>query len=111
MLELALSKFHDKEIKIITKPGKKDKGLIEITKSNTLLAVKRGAKNNKDISHIFISIKEQLELKENIKIIESYDISHHAGSGAVGGCVVYSSKGKLKDKYRLFNISDLNITE
>ena len=50
-----------------------------------------------------------MALKENIKIIESYDISHHAGSGAVGGCVVYSSKGKLKDKYRLFNISDLNI--
>ncbi len=109
MLELALSKFHDKEIKIITKLGKKDKGLIEITKSNTLLAVKRSAKNNKGISRIFISIKDQLELKESIRIIESYDISHHAGAGAVGGCVVYSSKGKLKDKYRLFNISDLNI--
>jgi len=108
ILELALSKFHGKEIRIITKPGKKDKGLIEITKTNTLLAVKRSAKNNKDISHIFISVEEQLELKESIKIIESYDISHHAGSGAVGGCVVYSSKGKLKDKYRLFNISDLN---
>ena len=109
LLEMALSKFHDKEIKIITKPGKKDKGLLEITKSNTLLAVKRSAKNNKDISHIFISVKDQLELKESIKIIESYDVSHHAGSGAVGGCVVYSSEGKLKDKYRLFNISHLNI--
>ena len=32
-----------------------------------------------------------------------------AGAGAVGGCVVYSSEGKLTDKYRLFNISDLNI--
>ena len=107
-LELALSKFHGKEIKVITKLGKKDKGLIEISKSNTLLAVKRSAKNNKDISHIFISVKSQLELKEKIRIIESYDISHHAGAGAVGGCVVYSSKGKLKDKYRLFNISNLN---
>jgi len=108
-LEMALSKFHDKEIKIITKPGKKDKGLIEITKSNTLLAVKRSAKSNKDISHIFISLKDQLQLKQSIRLIESYDVSHHAGAGAVGGCVVYSSKGKLKDKYRLFNISDLNI--
>ena len=98
-----------KRLKLLQKPGKKDKGLIEITKSNTLLAVKRSAKNNKDISHIFISVKDQLKLKESIRIIESYDVSHHAGSGAVGGCVVYSSKGKLKDKYRLFNISHLNI--
>ena len=37
MLELALSKFHDKEIKIITKLGKKDKGLIEITKSKHVI--------------------------------------------------------------------------
>ncbi len=108
MLKLALSKFHGKEIKIITKPGKKDKGLIEIAQSNTLLAIKRTAKKNKDISHILNSLKDNLGLKNSIKIIESYDISHHSGSGAVGGCVVYSTRGKLKDKYRLFNISDLN---
>ncbi len=108
ILELALSKYHKKEIKIITKPGKKDKGLIEITQSNTLLAIKRSSKKNTDISNIFLSLKEQLGLKNDIRIIESYDISHHSGSGAVGGCVVYSAKGKEKDKYRLFNISDLN---
>ena len=108
VLELALSKFHDKRIKIITKLGKKDKGLIRIAESNTLLAIKRTAQKNKDISHVFMSIKNQLRLKNIIRIIESYDVSHHAGSGAVGGCVVYSSKGKLKDKYRLFNISNLN---
>ena len=108
ILERALSKFHNKEIKIITKLGKKDKGLIEITKSNTLLAIERSVNKNTDISNTFVSIKDGLRLKNNIRIIESYDISHHSGSGAVGGCVVYSAKGKLKDKYRLFNISDLN---
>ena len=108
IIETALSSFHKREIKIITKLGKKDKGLIEIAKSNTLLAIKRTVKKNKDISHVFISIENQLKLKKKIKIIESYDVSHHAGSGAVGACVVYSSRGKLQDKYRLFNISDSN---
>jgi len=109
MLQLALSKFHKKEIKIISKLGKKDKGLIEITESNTLLAIKRSTKENKDISLTLISLKDHLGLEADIRIIESYDISHHSGTGAVGGCVVYSSEGKLKEKYRLFNISDLNV--
>ena len=108
ILEQALTEFHNKKIKIITRLGKKDKGLIAIAKSNTLLALQRIARKSEDISHILISLKDHLELKTAVRIIESYDISHHSGAGAVGGCVVYSAKGKLKDKYRLFNISDMN---
>jgi excinuclease ABC subunit C len=107
-IEAALSKFHDKKVKITTKPGKKDKGLLEISLSNTIMACTKSFKNRKDTSLVLYSLKEQLGLKEEINLIESYDISHHAGSGAVGGCVVYSKEGKLKDKYRLFNIAPEN---
>jgi len=107
-LEAALSGHHKKQIKIITKPGKKDKGLLEITKSNSISSSIKTLKDSKDISHVFASVKEQLGLKRNLLLIESYDISHHSGAGAVGGCVVYSSRGKLKEKYRLFNISKEN---
>ena len=72
------------------------------------MACTKSYKNTKDTSLVLYSLKEQLGLKEEIKLIESYDISHHAGSGAVGGCVVYSKDGKLKDKYRLFNIAPEN---
>jgi len=41
-------------------------------------------------------------------LIESYDISHHSGSAAVAGCVVYSKNGKEKNKYKIFNISNKN---
>ena len=47
-------------------------------------------------------------LKTDIKVIDSFDISHHSGSNAVGACVVYDKKGKESDKYRLYNISKKN---
>ena len=104
-IELALSKHHKKAVKIITRPEKKDKGLLEISKSNTKLAA---SSTSKDISWVLDDLREYLELNKKIKIIESYDISHHSGSNAVGSCVVYSAFGKLKDKFRLFNISKEN---
>ena len=107
-IEKALSKQHGKKIRIITKPRKKDQGLLRISMSNTQLSNSRTSRKVEDLSQIFKSLKEYLGLSREIKLIESYDISHHSGSGAVGGCVVYSSSGKLKDKYRLFNISKKN---
>jgi len=106
--EKALSKFHKKNIRIITKPGRKDKGLLLISSSNTNLAAERVSRNIKDISSVLKSLQNLLDLSENINIIESYDISHHSGTGAVGGCVVYSKEGKMKDQYRLYNIDKKN---
>ena len=107
-IEKALSKQHGKKIRIITKPRKKDQGLLDISKANTQLIPAKDSSKGEDLSHVFKSLKEYLDLTETINLIESYDISHHSGSGAVGGCVVYSISGKLKDKYRLFNISKKN---
>ena len=107
-IERALSKQHGKKIRIITKPRKKDQGLLEISMSNTKLSNSKTPRKAENLSQIFKSLKEHLGLSREIKLIESYDISHHSGSGAVGGCVVYSNSGKLKDKYRLFNISKKN---
>ena len=48
ILEEALSIRHNKKVRIITKPGNKDKGLLEICSLNTNLASKRDNKNFKD---------------------------------------------------------------
>ena len=107
LLEDALSHFHKKRVKIISKPGKKDKGLIEICKSNTIYSLNKKLKNN-DASQAIQSLIDTFNIPNKIGLIESYDISHHSGSEAVAGCVVYSDKGKLRDKYRLFSISSEN---
>lgn len=107
LLEDALSDFHGLKVKIITRPTKKDKGLLDICRSNTLYAVGRLNQGN-DSSQALISLTKELNIPKSLNIVESYDISHHSGSAAVAGCVIFSTKGKLKEKYRLFDISKSN---
>ena len=107
LLEEALSARCARKISIITKPGKKDKGLIDLCKANTEYVLKRH-KLDKGISNKFKELKEGLKLDSDLDLIESYDISHHAGKNAVAGCVVYSSQGKASELYRSYNITKFN---
>ncbi|SVE19641.1 uncharacterized protein METZ01_LOCUS472495, partial [marine metagenome] len=56
----------------------------------------------------FALLEERLDLKHKIKLIESYDISHFSGKNAVAGLVSFNSQGKVKDLYRIYNISEKN---
>ena len=107
LLEIALSEKHAKKISIITRPGKKDKGLLEVCRTNTEYNNKKFS-TDKDINLKLVKMKEGLGLEEDIDLIESYDISHHAGKNAVAGCVVYSKEGKVKNLYRSYNIREEN---
>jgi excinuclease ABC subunit C len=104
ILEKGLSDFHKKTIKIVTTPKKKDKGLLEICRTNTEFAFKN-IKNKKDNTLAFKALKDDLSILKDIEVIESFDVSHHSSKAAVGSCVVYNKSGKDNSKYRLFNIS------
>ncbi len=107
LLEKALSEKHSRKISIITRPGKKDKGLIDLCKTNTEYVLRKN-EPDKSIKMKFQRLREGLKLKIDLDLIESYDISHHAGKNAVAGCVVYSPKGRTLDLYRSYNISKTN---
>ena len=106
LIEKALSEFHERKISIITKPSKKDKGLLEICRANTEFILKKDRKDS-DIDYKLDELKKALQIKE-IETIESYDISHHSGNYGVAGCVVYNHQGKAKKLYRTYNISEKN---
>ena len=107
LLEEALSTKHLRKISIITRPGKKDKGLLDVCKANTEYVL---TKNNldKSINFKFQELKEGLKHQNDLDLIESYDISHLSGKNAVAGCVVYSTQGKALNLYRSYNISKSN---
>ena len=107
LIETALSEHHGKKVTIITKLGKKDKGLMDLCRANTEYVFKKDTAEH--ISKFKLNeISEFLKIPKEIAWIESYDISHHAGKDAVGGCVVYSENGKEKKFYRSYNISKAN---
>ena len=107
LLEKALSFKHSKKISIITRPGKKDKGLLDVCRANTEYRLRKNL-SDKDTKIKIQKLKEGLKLKNELHLIESYDVSHHAGKDAVAGCVVYSDQGKAKELYRSYNISKSN---
>ena len=107
-LQIALSEFHKKKIHIRTRFRNKDIGLMKICQSNTDLYLKRRKRSTKNLEDLFISLKEKLNLNEDINLIESYDISHLSGRNALAGQVTYNSRGKVKDLYKIYNISSKN---
>ena len=107
LIEKALSAQHDKKVSIVTKLGKKDKGLMELCRVNTEYVLRR-EKQNENYSLRLKKLGESLKISSSIEWIESFDISHHSGKNAVAGCVVYSSNGKEKKHYRSYNISEEN---
>ena len=107
LLEEALYIKHKKKISIITRPGKKDKGLLDVCKANTEHVLRKD-RYDKNITHKFKKLKVGLEIKQDLKKIECYDISHHSGKNAIAGCTVYTSDGKARGEYRTYNISKLN---
>jgi len=109
ILEEALSDSQGKQIRIITKPGKKDLGLIEISQSNTDFSLKRANKNRRNLGPQFLEIQNLLKKTTGIKNIEAIDVSHHSGKNAVGASVVYDQRGKRTDKYRLYNLKKENM--
>ena len=56
----------------------------------------------------FMDLQKVLTLDSELSRIECYDISHTAGEGAVGSCVVFDESGPKKSEYRRFNIRDVN---
>ena len=107
LIEEALSAHHGKKVSIVTKLGKKDKGLMDLCVANTEYVLNEDKVKPLSIFKLN-ELSEVLGIDKNIEWIESYDISHHSGNNAVAGCVVYSKNGKEKKFYRSYNISKEN---
>ena len=107
IIEAALSKHNGKKVSLVTKLGKKDKGLMDLCAANTAYVLNKDKVDPLTISKLN-ELSAVLKTDQKIKWIESYDISHHSGNNAVAGCVVYSENGKDKKFYRSYNISKKN---
>ncbi len=53
------------------------------------------------------SLKEFLQLEDDIKRIECFDISHFQGEATMASCVVYTDEGEDRKSHRRYNIKDV----
>ena len=95
-------------IKVTTRNTAKGYFLQPLGDVGQISLVKFDISESKNLDDLFISLKEKLNLNEDINLIESYDISHLSGRNALAGQVTYSNKGKVKELYKIYNISSKN---
>lgn len=104
ILELTLTAIAEKTVSIqVPKLGVKKKWLMMATKNaEESLSLYLSTKAN--MAGRFKELENVLDLKEPLKRIECFDISHTQGEATVGSCVAFDHSGPLKADYRRYNI-------
>jgi excinuclease ABC subunit C len=103
ILEDMFQAKHKKRVKIIHSPSKSIRPIFNLCKLNAMQVIKNHISKEDKYTFALNELSNYLGIKD-IKKIEGYDVSHISGANAVASCVVFSKRGSLKNKYRLFNI-------
>ncbi len=103
ILEDMFQAKHKKRVKIIHTPTKSIRPIFNLCKLNAMQVIKNHISKEDKYTFALNELSNYLGIKD-IKKIDGFDVSHISGDNAVASCVVFSKKGPLKNKYRLFNI-------
>jgi excinuclease ABC subunit C len=95
------------KIKIITKPKKYGKQILNLAKTNAKISLRSFVKEKNNNIQNLKDIQTLLRLKSVPCKIECFDISHTAGSDTVASCVVFDKSGFNKSLYRKYNIKNI----
>ena len=105
LIEAAIKKKHNINIKISFTPSKDIRPLFSLCKMNSQQVICNHLSKEDKYTFAFKELAKDLGISSEIKRIETYDVSHFSGTGAIASCVIFSKTGSYKKGYRLFNIS------
>ena len=104
LLTMWLSEKRGKSVKIHIPQKGDNMRIVEMSREN---AAEKLAQSHGHLGHELTALEELaklLGLSKTPRFIESYDISHHAGSDNVAGMVVFRDGRPFKSSYRRFQI-------
>jgi excinuclease ABC subunit C len=104
LIEAAIIKKHNIDIKISFTPSKDIRPLFSLCKMNSQQVISNHLSKEEKYTFAFKELAKNLGLSADINRIETFDISHFSGDSAIASCVVFSKTGSYKKGYRLFNI-------
>lgn len=102
--EETLTKLRMKKCKIISNPKGNNKLWIDFAQKNLNMSLEKHNFSRMRIADQFQALKQFLQLPQDIKRMECFDISHTQGDNTVASCVVFNEHGAFKEEYRRFNI-------
>jgi excinuclease ABC subunit C len=106
-LREALSYVAGRKIKLSMRVRGHRAKWLQLALTNARESLQAHVANKKNNYIRFKELQEVLKLESMPSRVECFDISHTAGEGTVGSCVVFDESGPVKSDYRRFNIEGI----
>lgn len=107
LLETAFSEQAGRRVAIRPRVRADRARWLEMARGNATLALRARLGSQAGYTRRLEALREVLELEEQPRRMECFDVSHTGGEGTVASCVVFDGEGPRKSDYRRFNIEDI----
>jgi excinuclease ABC subunit C len=101
LLSKVIQKKYNVKVNLTHTPDKSIRPIFNLCKINAKQVIQNHISKEDKYTFAFNELKNAMSLKDNIKKIEAYDISHISGDHAVSSCVVFSNQGPKKKNIEL----------
>ncbi|MEJ8568294.1 excinuclease ABC subunit UvrC [Wenzhouxiangellaceae bacterium CH-27] len=107
LLADALSAAAGRKVQIQPHPRGARRQMVELAQKNAAQALGLRLASEANVQRQLESLRDELGLDEVPASIECFDISHTAGSQAMGSCVAFDASGPVKSCYRRYKLRDI----
>jgi excinuclease ABC subunit C len=107
LLEAAFSERAGRRVRIKARVRAERASWLEMARSNATVALRARLGSQAGYRQRLEVLREALDLEEQPRRMECFDVSHTRGERTVASCVVFDAEGPCKSEYRRFNIEGI----
>ena len=104
LIKKVIKRKFNSNVNITHSPTRAIKSIYNLCKINAKQVIQNHLSKEDRYNFAFNELQNVMGIKEPLKKIEAYDVSHISGNHAVASCIVFLNSGPSNKDYRLFNI-------